>query len=163
MVPAVVDLAGAIPVTASGGIVDGRGLAAAVVRGRVGHSRRATHRLHRPVEPDPSGAHAAADQLRDQIRAAAVEGRLDELHPFTGQSARLVHDLAPAAELITRIASEAEAGLRDSNRLIRHPTGPVLKGVRSLKLDEPLRDGIGVRQTCLVALAHQRTDGCRKG
>jgi enoyl-[acyl-carrier protein] reductase II len=71
---------------------------------------------------DPAGAHAVADQLRDQVRTAAGEDRLDQLLPFTGQSAALVHDVAPAEALITRIMAEAEDALRGAHGWIRHPT-----------------------------------------
>jgi nitronate monooxygenase/enoyl-[acyl-carrier protein] reductase II len=69
---------------------------------------------------DVSGARSATGQLRDQVRTAAVEGRLDELIPFTGQSAALIHDIAPAAELIARIIAQAETALREANQ----PTQP---------------------------------------
>jgi nitronate monooxygenase/enoyl-[acyl-carrier protein] reductase II len=70
---------------------------------------------------DPAGAQAAADRLRAEVRAAAAENRLEELLPFTGQSAALVHDVAPAAELITRIVAEAEEALRAAASWTRQP------------------------------------------
>jgi enoyl-[acyl-carrier protein] reductase II len=71
---------------------------------------------------DPAGAHAAADRLRNEVRTAAVEHRLDEILPFTGQSAGLIHDVAPANALITRIVAEAEQALRGAQAWIGHPT-----------------------------------------
>jgi nitronate monooxygenase/enoyl-[acyl-carrier protein] reductase II len=71
---------------------------------------------------DPAGAHAAADRLRNQVRTAAGEDRLDQLLPFTGQSAALVHNVAPAKALITRILAEAEDALRGADSWIRRPT-----------------------------------------
>jgi len=45
LVPQVVDAVSPIPVVASGGIFDGRGIAAALMLGAVGVSRHAVHRL----------------------------------------------------------------------------------------------------------------------
>jgi len=175
IVPAVVDLAGDIPVVASGGIADGRGLAAALTLGaqgvnlgtrflaasEMGINDRWKDSILRadpldtvkvdfadavlpPLSPggvaavprvlrtafvdrwnaDPTGARAAADQLRTEVRTAADEGRLHELLPFTGQSAALVHDIAPAATLIARVITEAEAALRRAHGWIgERPTG----------------------------------------
>jgi hypothetical protein len=39
---------------------------------------------------DIPGARADAERLRAEVRTAAVEDRLEELLPFTGQSAALV-------------------------------------------------------------------------
>ena len=162
MVPAVVDLAGDIPVVAAGGIADGRGLAAALSLGaqgvNLGTRFLATTEMAvddewkkaivdagpldavkidfadavlPPLSPggvpavpralrtefidwwnaDQAGARAAADELRAEVRAAAVDGRLADLLPFTGQSAGLVHDIVPAAELVRRVVGEAEAAL----------------------------------------------------
>jgi nitronate monooxygenase/enoyl-[acyl-carrier protein] reductase II len=163
MIPAVVDIAGDIPVVASGGIADGRGLAAALVLGaqgvNLGTRFLATTEMNAsdewkraivgadpldavkvefadsvlpPLSPggvravprvlrtefvdrwnaDVAGAAAAAEGLRVAVREAAAQGRLHELLPFTGQSAALVHDIAPAAEVIARIVAEADAALR---------------------------------------------------
>lgn len=49
-----------------------------------------------------------------ELRAAAQYGRLGELTPFTGQSAGLIRDIIPAAEIVSALAAEAEAVL---NRL----------------------------------------------
>ena len=162
MVPAVVDLAGEIPVVASGGIADGRGLAAALALGaqgvNLGTRFLATTEMRIPPEwqqaivgadpldavkvdfadavlpplspggfpavprvlrtpfvdrwnADLAGARQATDELRAEVRGAAADGRLHELLPFTGQSAALVHDIAPAAVIIDRILAEATAAL----------------------------------------------------
>jgi hypothetical protein len=50
--------------------------------------------------PGAATARILGEQLADaadtKVRTAADEGRLRELLPFTGQSAALVHDIAPA-------------------------------------------------------------------
>lgn len=43
---------------------------------------------------------------------AVLTGRGHEFLPFTGQSAALVHDILPAAEIVRRIAADAETILR---------------------------------------------------
>lgn len=53
-----------------------------------------------------------ADSLRGQIMAAIQEGRPHELTPFAGQSAGLVHDILPAAEIVRTMSSEAEKALQ---------------------------------------------------
>jgi enoyl-[acyl-carrier protein] reductase II len=40
------------------------------------------------------------------------DGTAHRLIPLTGQTAGLVHDIAPAAELVHRLITEAEATLR---------------------------------------------------
>ncbi|GAA2445662.1 nitronate monooxygenase [Streptomyces glaucus] len=47
-----------------------------------------------------------------RIVAAVLSGRGHEFLPFTGQSAALVHDVLPAAEIVRRIVDEAETALR---------------------------------------------------
>jgi nitronate monooxygenase/enoyl-[acyl-carrier protein] reductase II len=169
IVPAVVDIAGGIPVVASGGIADGRGVAAALALGaqgvNLGTRFLATTEMRIPSEwqraivradpldavkvdfadavlpplspggfpamprvlrtpfvdrwnADQAGARSASDQLREVVRTAAADGRLHELLPFTGQSAGLVHDIAPAAVVIDRILAEAAAALRSAHRWI---------------------------------------------
>jgi nitronate monooxygenase/enoyl-[acyl-carrier protein] reductase II len=52
-----------------------------------------------------------AERLGTELRAALLEGRGHEFLPFAGQSAALVHDVLPAAEIVHRIISEADAVL----------------------------------------------------
>jgi enoyl-[acyl-carrier protein] reductase II len=44
-----------------------------------------------------------------RIRASVLEGRGDEYLPFAGQSAGLIHEVLPAAEIVRRVVAEAEA------------------------------------------------------
>lgn len=51
------------------------------------------------------------DRVRAQLQEAIVSGRAHELLPFTGQSAGLIEDAPPAADIVSRLAAEAEAAL----------------------------------------------------
>ena len=53
--------------------------------------------------------------------AAVRAGRGHDLLPFTGQSAALVHDIVPAAELMTRLVAETTAALRRAAQLSQRP------------------------------------------
>jgi nitronate monooxygenase/enoyl-[acyl-carrier protein] reductase II len=162
LVPAVVDLAGDVPVVAAGGIGDGRGIAAALSLGAQGaslgtrflattemtvamawkerivaaHAREAVkvphaERVLPPFNLPQIGAPFSPRALRtpliealegdpEQIDPAEVGPKLmqairaggghDEL-PFTGQSAELVHDIMPAAQLVARLWKECEEAL----------------------------------------------------
>ena len=46
-----------------------------------------------------------------RIRAAVMAGRGDEYLPFAGQSAGLIGEVLPAAEIVRRVVAEAEAAL----------------------------------------------------
>jgi hypothetical protein len=52
-----------------------------------------------------------AGSLRGEIMASIQEERPHELTPFTGQSAGLIHDVLPAAEIVRGMVSEAEEAL----------------------------------------------------
>jgi enoyl-[acyl-carrier protein] reductase II len=52
-----------------------------------------------------------AERLRGDVMAALQQGRVHELTPFTGQSAGLVNDVQPAAEIVRAMAAEAEKAL----------------------------------------------------
>jgi enoyl-[acyl-carrier protein] reductase II len=43
--------------------------------------------------------------------ASVREGRQHEMTPFTGQTAGLIRELLPAAEIVRRLVSEAEEAL----------------------------------------------------
>jgi enoyl-[acyl-carrier protein] reductase II len=46
-----------------------------------------------------------------RLREALLAGRGDEYLPFTGQSAGLIGDVLPAAEIVARVVAEAEEAL----------------------------------------------------
>ncbi|MFD8521545.1 NAD(P)H-dependent flavin oxidoreductase [Streptomyces capillispiralis] len=163
LVPQVVDAVHPVPVLASGGVADGRGIAAALALGAQGvnigtrflasaecgvsddwkaaivsaASQDAVkvefvdHILPPPTEggyttvprslrtrfveegnAGPEEAAARADALRGEVMTSMRDGTAHELIPLTGQTAGLVHDVAPAAELVHRLIAEAEATLR---------------------------------------------------
>jgi enoyl-[acyl-carrier protein] reductase II len=168
LVPQVVDVAGASPVVASGGIAEGRGLAAALMLGaagvNIGTCLLASQESTAPegwkqaiiaadssdvgkfpawnqAMPPATGdyftipnvirtpfiaditdrdARGAFDptELRGQVIAAVREQRLHELVPMAGQTAGLVHDILPAAEILERMAAEAEAILSRAGQFV---------------------------------------------
>jgi nitronate monooxygenase/enoyl-[acyl-carrier protein] reductase II len=169
LVPAVVDLAGSVPVVAAGGIADGRGMAAALALGAQGvslgtrflattemtidqawkdriveaHARDAVKLAHSdralpPFNLPQVGATFAprvlrtplADQLEldpdsvdpqelaARVRTEVLAGRGHDLLPFTGQSAELIHDIVPAAELVSRLMTDCAAALRQAETAI---------------------------------------------
>jgi enoyl-[acyl-carrier protein] reductase II len=62
-------------------------------------------------EHRPEAARAAAQRLQGEVMTAIAEGRAHELTPFTGQSAGVVHDVRPAAEIVRTMVEEAERAL----------------------------------------------------
>ncbi len=52
-----------------------------------------------------------ADRLRREIMESIQQGRPHELTPFAGQSAGLVRDVLPAAEIVREMSREAERAL----------------------------------------------------
>jgi nitronate monooxygenase/enoyl-[acyl-carrier protein] reductase II len=59
----------------------------------------------------PNEAGREAERLRTEIMTALRNGRVHELVPFTGQTAGLVHDIRPAAEIVQSIIAEAREAL----------------------------------------------------
>lgn len=163
LVPAVVDLAGDVPVVAAGGIADGRGIAAALALGAAGVSLgtrflataemrisdlwkerivaagpadtvKVAHgedvlppftlpQIGAPFAPrtlrtpltdqlDAGAGTVAVDAVRKQLLDAVRAGGGEDLLPFTGQSAGLVHDILPARELVARLVAETETAAR---------------------------------------------------
>jgi enoyl-[acyl-carrier protein] reductase II len=62
------------------------------------------------LREDPESVDPA--EVGAELRAALVEGRGHEYLPFAGQSAALVHEILPAAEIVRRVVAEAEATLQ---------------------------------------------------
>jgi nitronate monooxygenase/enoyl-[acyl-carrier protein] reductase II len=56
-----------------------------------------------------------AERLRDAIMGSVRRGRPDELTPFTGQTAGLVHEVLPAGEIVRAMVAEAEEALRGAH------------------------------------------------
>lgn len=170
LVPAVLDLAGDVPVVAAGGMGDGRGLAAALALGadgaslgtrflatdemtvapewkqrivaagaedavKVPNSERvlppftipqvgrpfAPRALRTPLIDRLEQAPESVDpaQVGPEILRAVRAGGGHELLPFTGQSAQLVHDVAPARKVVARLVAEAERALGRAASAIR--------------------------------------------
>lgn len=169
LAPQVVDAVSPLPVVASGGIADGRGLAAALVLGADGVNvgTRFLASVEAPIDVawkqailaaqsedalkvevwadifPPHGddylaipralgspfieqwkdrrdtAGREADRLRTEIGMAIAEGKFGELFPFAGQSAGLLREVLPAAEIVRRLVAEAEDALASRARDIR--------------------------------------------
>ena len=60
----------------------------------------------------PESARSAAERLQSELAGAIAAGRAHELVPFTGQTAGLIDEVLPVAEIMRRIVSEAEEALR---------------------------------------------------
>lgn len=65
---------------------------------------------HRPEEARREG-----ERLREEISAAIQQGRTHELAPFTGQTAGLIREVLPAAEIVRTMVDEAEGALARAN------------------------------------------------
>src|SRR6266508_3925160 len=165
LIPMVVDAVAPVPVLASGGFADGRGLVAALSLGADGIllGTRFLASVESPLHPnfkqailDSDGHDTLLSEIPDiaagqvwpgamtrsrrnkfierwagrewalrqgriealaGLRAARESGDIDEGPLSMGQDAGLVHDIPHAAEIVSRIAKEAEAIL--SNRLPR--------------------------------------------
>jgi nitronate monooxygenase/enoyl-[acyl-carrier protein] reductase II len=95
---------------------------------KVPHSERVLSPYNRPGGPaDPRALRTplidrlgeAPDSVDpEEIRAAMQENRLHEYLPFAGQSAALVHDVKPAAEIVRELVEGAEAALASAARAV---------------------------------------------
>lgn len=138
LVPQVVDAVHPVPVVASGGIADGRGLAAALVLGAVGVNvgTRFLASDESPVSDawkqaiiafpseawvqfDPSdGIEPDPGTLGYGTRMRALNATGEEPLVVGGQSAGLLRDVLPAADIVRIIGSEAEMTLTGAARFI---------------------------------------------
>jgi nitronate monooxygenase len=175
LVPAVVDLAGDVPVAAAGGIADGRGLAAALMLGAdgvlmgtrfyasqeaaalagardriVGATGDKTVRsvlfdiVRRNVWPAPYSGRVVQNSFSERWRGREVEllqqqaeeavrydaaraaGDFDTAALIVGEAVDLIGDIPPAAEIVERVAREAEAlllGASNRYRVTRRRSG----------------------------------------
>jgi nitronate monooxygenase/enoyl-[acyl-carrier protein] reductase II len=57
------------------------------------------------------------EDLRAEVQAA-VTGRLPELMPLAGQTAGMIREIVPAAEIVRRIVAEAEGVLQQTTKLL---------------------------------------------
>jgi nitronate monooxygenase/enoyl-[acyl-carrier protein] reductase II len=53
-----------------------------------------------------------AEQLQRQVGNAIAQGTFGEMFPFTGQTAGMIREILPAAEIVRRLVVEAEAAFR---------------------------------------------------
>jgi nitronate monooxygenase/enoyl-[acyl-carrier protein] reductase II len=62
-------------------------------------------------------ARREAARLRSELIAGIQQGRMYEYFPFTGQTAGMIQDILPAAEIVRRLVDEAEEALAQANSL----------------------------------------------
>ena len=74
------------------------------------------------LERDPDSVDP--QELAIRVRSEILAGGGHDLLPFTGQSAELVHDVLPAADPVTRLATECRSALRHANANVPRPVGP---------------------------------------
>lgn len=60
------------------------------------------------------------ERLRRELLAATQQGTIRELVPYAGQTAGLIQEILPAAEIVRRIVAEAEQALARSAKLLTH-------------------------------------------
>jgi nitronate monooxygenase/enoyl-[acyl-carrier protein] reductase II len=72
--------------------------------------------LTEQLEQDPDSVDPQA--LGAQVRAEVLAGRGHDLLPFTGQSTELIHDILPAADLITRLLTECTSALQQAQTVM---------------------------------------------
>jgi enoyl-[acyl-carrier protein] reductase II len=68
-------------------------------------------------------ARREAERLRSEIASVVRQRKPHELVPFTGQTAGLVHEVLPAAQIVLEMVDEAEQALQRVNELRRTPSG----------------------------------------
>ena len=85
--------------------------------------RRSTTDFVATWEGRADAAREEGERLRGEIMASVQRGRPDELTPFTGQSAGLIHDAMPAADIVRALEAEAERALERAAALRADQTG----------------------------------------
>jgi len=65
----------------------------------------------------PEAVRRAAPELHEEIMAVVREHRLDKILPFAGQTAGMIHEIAPAEAIVRTIVEEAEQALSNTSRL----------------------------------------------
>jgi enoyl-[acyl-carrier protein] reductase II len=65
----------------------------------------------------PEEARREAERLRAEIMSTVQQRRPHELVPFTGQTAGLIRDILPAAEIVRTMTAEAEEALKRASTL----------------------------------------------
>lgn len=66
-----------------------------------------------------------SERLRAEVIAAIQQGRIEELIPWAGQTAGMIRQILPAAEIVRRMVAEAEETLKQVGRLAVQATGPI--------------------------------------
>jgi nitronate monooxygenase/enoyl-[acyl-carrier protein] reductase II len=67
----------------------------------------------------PEEAKRQAERLRQEVLAAVQAGSMEQLVPFTGQSAGLVTEILSAGEIVHRLVAEAEDALKTAAAVMR--------------------------------------------
>jgi enoyl-[acyl-carrier protein] reductase II len=62
--------------------------------------------------PHPEAAQREAKRLGEELLRAIQQGRAHELVPFTGETAGLIHEILPAADIVRRIVAQAQEVLQ---------------------------------------------------
>jgi enoyl-[acyl-carrier protein] reductase II len=64
-------------------------------------------------------AQKESERLRGEILAALRGGRVHEIVPFAGQTAGMIEEVLPAAEIVRRMIAEAEQALASARAVVR--------------------------------------------
>ncbi len=62
-----------------------------------------------------------AERLRGEIMSAVQHGNMHEFIPWTGQTAGMVREVLPAAEIVRRMVAETDEALRRAGALVGQP------------------------------------------
>lgn len=69
-------------------------------------------------QQQPEEAKRQAGQIQSQVGAAIQQGRLGDLVPFTGQTAGMIREVLPAAEIVRRLVAEAEEAVQRVSKIL---------------------------------------------